>query len=848
MDPYRLPGNVIPSRYELRLEPDLESRSFAGDATIYLNVIESVAEIVLNAAELTIASATLEGGKEGLLPATIALEEPTERCRLTLPKVVDPGDYRLRLCFNGTLNDKLRGFYHSTYRDAAGAPRHLAATQFEATDARRAFPCWDEPAFKAVFSTTLAVDPALKAISNSRVHSESIEAGKRVVRFADTMPLSTYLVAFVVGDLEATEPILVGKTPLSIWCVPGKNHLTAFAQAISAFSLGFFERYYGMPYPGDKLDLLAIPDFAAGAMENLGAITFRETALLVDASTATHAEQERVADVVSHEIAHMWFGDLVTMGWWNGLWLNEAFATFMEMAAVDAWRSHWDRWTTFGASRSAAFAVDGLHATRPIEFPVAAPRDADAMFDVLTYEKGASVLRMLEQYIGPEVFQKGVRLYLERHAYKNTETTDLWVALGEAAGLQVKQILDGWIYRPGHPIVTAERRGDHIILSQERFTYLRASSDSEIKHQRWMIPIQLRLHGKDQTTSRRVLLSDSSTQVGFPADCRCLLVNEGGHGFYRVHYAPELLAALLDEGLDKLAPIERFNLISDSWASVQAGLMPLDDYLTMTERFRGERDKNVWTILLSSLQTLNRLLEVEERPGFQRLVRDRLAPAFAELGWTLRQGDSELTNQLRGELLRGLGILGNEPGIQNHARALYSQPGVPRDANLDAAIVPIVAFGGDAAMYEIFFGAFQKASTPQIEQRYLQALTFFRQPELIERTLAGTLNGTFRTQDAPLLLRLLLLNVVSRNRAWQFIQEHWEEINRLLPFVGVRRLLEGLVGLVTPELERQAQSFVAAKKIDLGGKTLAQYFEQLRVLVALREREQTVFRAFLAGT
>src|SRR3989338_6634111 len=284
--------------------------------------------------------------------------------------------------------------------------------------------------------------------------------------------MSTYLLAFVVGELEATDPLMIGRTPLRIWCVPGKRHLTAFAGEIAAFSLAFFEQYYGLPYPGEKLDLLAIPDFAAGAMENLGAITFRETALLVDAEAAAHAELERIADVVAHENAHMWFGGLVTMSWWNGIWLNEAFATFMEMLAVDAWKPEWRRWETFGVSRAAALGVDGLHATRPIEFHVGAPREADAMFDVLTYEKGAAVLRMLEQHLGAEVFRAGVRDYLRAHAYGNADTVDIWAALGRAAGQPIPEVMDGWIFTPGYPLVTARREGGALVLAQPRFTSL----------------------------------------------------------------------------------------------------------------------------------------------------------------------------------------------------------------------------------------------------------------------------------------------------------------------------------------------------------------------------------------
>ena len=417
---YRLPSSVVPNRYELRLVPDLDAATFAGEETVTVTIREPVTEIVLNAAELAIQAVSIRDAAGTVVQGSAVLEEAQERARLLFPSALAPGEWRLTLAFTGTLNDRLRGFYRSTYKDAAGVTHTIAATQFEATDARRAFPCWDEPAGKAVFSVTLVVPAGLAAISNTAVVSEEpAEGGRRVVRFADSIKMSTYLVAFIVGELEATASVMVGSTPLRVWCVPGKAPLARFALDCGAFALDFFEKYYGIPYPGDKVDFLAIPDFAAGAMENLGAITFRETALLVDETAASHSELERVADVVAHELAHMWFGDLVTMVWWNGIWLNEAFATFMEMLAVHAWKPEWQRWVSFGVSRAAAMGVDGLHASRPIEFDVRAPRDCEAMFDLLTYEKGASVLRMLEQHIGPDTFREGVRLYLRWHEYEN---------------------------------------------------------------------------------------------------------------------------------------------------------------------------------------------------------------------------------------------------------------------------------------------------------------------------------------------------------------------------------------------------------------------------------------------
>jgi puromycin-sensitive aminopeptidase len=841
----------VPSRYDIRLEPDLTTLTFRGQQTVALEVTETISEVVLNAIELVIDSASLENDRGETIRATATLDEGTERCRLALASPAARGRWRLRLAFRGTLNDKLRGFYRSVYKDPSGVSRTMAATQFEATDARRAFPCWDEPSFKAIFAVTLAIDPALTVVSNTAIVSETLENGRKVVRFADSIVMSTYLVAFVVGELEATEPATVGRTRLQIWCVPGKKRLARFGQEIGAASLAFFEDYYGLPYPGDKLDLIAIPDFAAGAMENLGAITFRETALLVDETAASHAELERVADVVAHENAHMWFGDLVTMTWWNGIWLNEAFATFMEMLAVDAWKPEWQRWTTFGVSRAAALSLDGLHSTRPIEFPVTSPRDADAMFDVLTYEKGASVLRMLEQYLGAVTFREGVRDYLRTHRFANADTGDLWAALGRSAQQPIPAVMDGWIFRPGYPVVTVSRdQGGHLVLAQQRFNYLReplppATAEPE---QPWQVPVQLRVYAGGQPVEERVLLSEREARLRAGAGAEAIVVNAGGHGFYRVRYAPDLLDALLKR-LETLAPIERFNLVNDAWALAVAGLMPLTAYLDLTARFRGERDRNVWSVLTASLYALNRVVEPGDRRRLEALVRDRAMPTFTALGWTPRAGEDELTRQLRGDLVRAIGVLGNDPGVQARATELYrahvADPGAV-DPNVLPALIAVLAYAGDAARYDEFLRRFRAATTPQEEQRYLYALAGFHDPALARQTLERLINGEVRTQDAPFVARGMLMSVDTREIAWEFVKAHWDTMDRLYPKHGMRRLAEGVTGLATPELEADVRRFFDAKKPQFGGKVLAQYLEQLHVAVTLRRREGAALSGYLA--
>ena len=840
----------MPGRYDLRLEPDLDAATYAGEEAIQVEVREEVDEVQLNAVELTVTHVLAEGPDGARIEGTSSLDPESDRLHLRFPRALRPGDWTLRLAFRGILNDQLHGFYRSTFKDAEGRTHVIAATQFEAVDARRAFPCWDEPAFKAVFGVTLVVPEGYAAISNTApVREEPAGPGTRAVTFADTIRMSTYLVAFIVGELGSTEPVMVGKTPLRVWCVPEKVHLAEFARRAGAFCLDFFERYYGIPYPGDKLDLLAIPDFASGAMENLGAITFRETALLIDESAASHGELERVADVVAHEVAHMWFGDLVTMVWWNGIWLNEAFATFMEMVAVDAWKPEWKRWVSFGVSRAAAMGIDGLHSSRPIEFDVRAPRDCEAMFDLLTYEKGASVLRMLEQHIGPDTFREGVRLYLRWHEYENAETTDLWKALGEASGQPIPEIMDGWVFHPGYPLVSVRADGGRLVLSQRRFTYLEepAPNGPDEAPQLWRVPVTVRASVGGQATERKLLLAAAEDDLALPGAPEWAIANAGGHGFYRVAYAPALLDRLT-ANLAELAPIERFNLVADVFAQAQAGFAPAETFLDLIARFRDESDRNVWAAIIGGLAYVNRTIDDEAREPLEAFVRDRVGPAARRLGWEPRAGEDELTRQLRGDLLRAVGVLGDDHRIQAEARELYDRYRIDEravDPNVLPALIAILARAGGDAEYGEFLERFRNARSPQEEQRYLYALAAFRQPEQIADTLQRTVGGEIRSQDAPYVVRAMLASVWARGPAWEFVKGHWETMRRLYPPSAFRRLFDGVSALVTPEWEAEVRAFFPAHGIELGGKILEQYLEQLRIGVRFRQREAVRIAAYL---
>lgn len=841
---HRLPLTVTPERYELRLAPDFAAATFAGEERVSIEIHEPVRQIVCNAAELELRTVSVMRAGGNVIQGSAALDGDNEQATLRFPELLDAGRWELRLTFSGLLNDKLHGFYRSTYKNAGGQERALAATQFESTDARLAFPCWDEPAFKAVFQVRLVIDDGLTAISNAPVVRENPlpGTGKKEVIFADSIKMSSYLVAFIVGEFEVTEPAMVGSVPVRAWAVPGKRHLANYAREIASFSLSFFSRYYAIAYPGEKLDLIAIPDFASGAMENFGAITFRETALLVDEKRAARSELERVADVVSHENAHMWFGDLVTMRWWNGLWLNEAFATFMEMLAVDAFKPEWRRWESFTVSRAAALQVDGLKSTRAVEFPVEKPEEAAGMFDVLTYEKGASVLRMLEQYLGADAFRDGIRLYLRRHEYGNAETTDLWDALEDSADRPVRALMDTWIFQAGYPLIDVKTDRDGLVLSQRIFRYL---ADGDGEERIWHVPVIVRAATARGVVELTALLSEPELRVPLPDGADWVVVNAGGHGFYRVRYSDDLLRSLKRGLQTDLLPVERFGLISDAWATTLAGLTPLTDYLRLIDLSRDETDLNVWTAVIGSCHHLRRILDEQQRQRLQQRIRGLLLPAVERLDWSPREGEAELESQLRGDLIGALGTLGADRACQEWARERYAQYEKEPDAvdrNLLPALVSILAHSGARPEYEKFHASFKSARTPQEEQRYLFALAAFRDGDLIEQTLKLALSGEVRSQNAPYLMRSLLLNTEARRKAWAFIKERWDDMIRRYPDNSIPRMCEGVIGLVSPELEAEVRDFFARHPVKQGAKQIEQHLERLRIAVACKERWNDLLR------
>jgi len=846
---YRLPRTAVPRRYDLTLEPDLAAATFGGTCAVALDILEPTNTLVCNAVDLDISEAWLTNpAGDRIEIEQLALDDDLERCTIELASVPVGNDWTLHTVFTGELNDKLKGFYRSTYTDVDGGERVIATTQFEATDARRAFPCWDEPDLKAVFGVTLIVDDDLLAVSNAgEVARTSTGDGRVAVQFADTMVMSTYLVAFVVGPLEATAPIDVGGVPVRIVHPRGKGHLTDYALEVAAFSLDYFTEWYGIPYPGDKLDLVAVPDFAFGAMENLGCVTFREALLLVDPERSSQPELARVTQVIAHELAHMWFGDLVTMRWWNGIWLNEAFATFMEILCSDAFRPEWDLWTDFCLSRTAALDVDALRSTRPIEYPVVSPADAEGMFDLLTYEKGAAVVRMLEQYLGTDVFQAGVRSYLARHAYANTETTDLWDALEEASGEPVRRIADSWIFQGGFPLITVDLLHDGRILSftQLHFRYLGdlgegdEAAENAQDAQRWIIPALLTQRGNGVTTLEKVLIEGDRTDLELVEPVEWLLANTEGTGVYRTAYDPGLLEALAVRAQTELSPVERYGLIDDAFAAVLAGRSDLVTVLQLVERFADETDLAVWQRIIGVLRTIDRLVvDDDARHILAGNVHGLLAPAYERV--RALHGPDDRARQLRGELFESLGSLGGDPNVAVEARTLHlaslADPDAADPAMVSAAI-DVIAATGDAHDFEDFLARSKAATTPQEQLRYLGALADFEHDALTDRLVALLLTDEIRTQDAPYLLRRALNNRTQGPRVWAFVAERWDDLLERFPSNSIVRFLEGIRSLTDPDTADSVLAFFETHEVPQGDKILAQHLERLEVGVALRARD-----------
>ncbi|NNN01830.1 MAG: M1 family metallopeptidase [Acidimicrobiaceae bacterium] len=816
-NPYRLTRDVTPSDYRIFITPDLKEATFAGRVEIDVDVHVATSRMTLHAIDLALGAATVTSGGTAYRSNEIVNDETYETATFIFDQALPTGSAVVEIAFTGVLNDLLVGFYRSTFVDSEGTTHTIATTQFEHSDARRAFPCWDEPSFKATYQVNLTVPTQLAAYSNSPVTSDiDLGNGQRTVSFAPTMKMSTYLVAFVVGPFEETAAIDVDGVPLRVVFPPGKGHLTELALESGAFALRFFAEYFDIAYPGDKMDMVAIPDFAFGAMENLGCITYRETALLVDSSSASLAEKKRVAEVVAHEIAHMWFGDLVTMEWWEGIWLNEAFATFMQVLCTNAFRPQWKMWVGFGVDRDAALQIDGLHSTRPIEYEVISPDDTRGMFDILTYEKGGSVLRMLEQYLGEQVFRDGIRHYLSTHSYANTVTTDLWDALEEVSGQPVRDLMNTWILQGGHPLVTLENG----VLSQQPFAYAPSSGASAIGDS-WLVPVLTRsLLGGE--TSRHLLAKDPITV----SDSAPVVLNAGGSGVFRSRYGAAELAQIAGH-VGELEELERATLIADSWASLFAGQITWDAFIA-TARGLGDQDEPTpWATIATAIDFAHRAIDEPQRPALSKVVHELFDHQFERLGWDGREGESELTPQMRAIVIGALGTAGEDLSIRAEAIRRFESNFMNGD--LARTILRIVANQNRPGDYETFLERYRNAASPQEEQRYQWGLAEFPD-ETTALDAAEKCFSEFRNQDAPIVLGILSRNETTGPSVWRFTTSRWAEAVEKFPPNTLTALALGIPTFIRDAaFADQVEQFHAQNTLSGEQRTVDQQIERMRI-------------------
>jgi puromycin-sensitive aminopeptidase len=855
---YRLPRTVRPVRYDLSLSIDPGAPRFAGSERIELVISEGVAEIVCNCAELEITSASLrpDTEAEGALAADAAsisaacqvrFDPGRERVTFIPPGPVGPGRYLLEADFTGLLGDKLSGLYRSRFTDDGGAERLIATTQFESTDARRAFPCWDEPDFKAVFAISLDVPEGLTAISNGpQVAVTGLPGGFRRVRFAPTPPMSSYIVAFVVGPLEASETVNAGGVLLRVLHVPGKGHLARFALHVGAYALRFFSDWFDLPYPGAKLDLVAIPD-RLGAMENLGAAIFVDSALLVDETSASAAELARVAGVIAHEIAHMWFGDLVTMRWWNGIWLNEAFASFMDLTCVSQFEPAWQSWTGHAGRRDEALLIDALHSTRAIEFPVARPDEAEAMFDVLTYAKGASVLRMIEQYVGAGRFRDGVRRYLRAHQFGNTDASDLWRAIGEATSdTSVLPMMESWVFRGGVPLVEVSQHDDALVLSQRRFLLL---DDGGEEAASWLTPVHIRFLNETPAgspPSARLVLGPQPVRLAAPAaGGGAPFANAGGHGYYRTRYDAACFGRLL-AAFSQLDGLEQLTLASDTWALALAGTGRLEDFLSLTAAVDEDCEPGVWDVVHDAVLLLDRTVPDADRPALRRWCGWLMAPVLGRLGWHAVPGESPRRASVRSVLIRDLGMIARDPAVIERARASAGPALSARDADpgTRGAILAVVASAGGQAEFGQLRHSYLRPDSPQDRRRKLDALIELREPGLAAAVLSMCLDG-MRGEDVAEVLRRMLGTRHGGATAWHFLRGNWDILVPAQPEKSVWRIMTGLSWLLgidddgsAPDAE-DARSFVAAHPLGGLHQLVDQSLELLDARLAFVRRERS---------
>ncbi|KAI9652074.1 MAG: Aminopeptidase 2 mitochondrial [Alyxoria varia] len=835
-----LPDNVKPTHYEVLLNPDLEKFTYSGLVRIDLDVKEDSSSITLNTLELSIDNASLTVGSKPAEEDKISSlqstqDEEAQTTTFALTKTVPKGSKaRLTIEFKGTLNNQMAGFYRSSYTGEDGSKKYMATTQMEATDARRAIPCFDEPALKATFQVTLTADEHLTCLSNMDVKEQKpVGNGKKSVTFNTTPPMSTYLLAFIVSELKCVESNDF-RVPVRVFAPPDQDiERGRFSVDLAAKTLKFYEDKFDSKFPLPKMDMVAIPDFSAGAMENWGLVTYRLVDLLFDEKTSGAGMKLRVAEVVQHELAHQWFGNLVTMDFWEGLWLNEGFATWMSWYSCNAFFPEWKVWQSYVTdSLASALSLDSLRSSHPVEVPVKKADDINQIFDAISYEKGSCVLRMISKYLGEETFLKGIRIYLKRHAYGNTKTTDLWNALSEASGEDVAKVMEVWTKYVGYPVVSVseDEKSNKVHVKQNRFL---RTHDVTPEEDKTLYPVFLALRTSEGVDESKTLF-DREGSFDIPKDDFYKL-NADHSSTYRTFYTASRLHKLGEAAKKGLLTVEdRAGMIADAGALSASAYQPSSSTLTLLKGFSSESDYVVWDQLTTWLANLRATWIFEEeatRDALGAFLRDIASPKAHSLGWTFTEKDDSITQQFKALMFASLGVSGDGKVVAAAKDMFEKFSNGDRGAinpNLRGAVYSIILKNGGGKEYDIILDEFRTAKTSDERNTALRSLGRAKQPELIQRTLAMALGDEVRSQDIYMPLGALRTHPDGIRALWKFMKENWDAlVERLPPSMS---LLSSVVSICTSGFTHKDQKadverFFEGKSTKGFDKTLAQSLE-----------------------
>lgn len=841
----RLSPFVNPERYQLTIQPNLKNFEFEGTETIHLAISKKTSEITIHSKDLKISDVVYRKGENVYQAETVSYNIKDETAIFDFGKSLPIGAGELYLKFSGILNDKMRGFYRSRYNHN-GLEKHMATTQFEATDARMAFPCFDEPAKKSIFDVTLYVPKELTAISNTietevREHS----GGYKVIKFAPTPKMSTYLLAFIVGDFEFIESKTKDNVLVRVFVTPGKKHQAKFALDTAVKILEFYNEYFDIPYPLPVLDLIAIPDFSHGAMENWGAVTYRETALLVDPEHSSATNKQWVALVIAHELAHQWFGNLVTMEWWTHLWLNEGFASYIEYLAVDKVFPSWEIWTQFAyADLGVALKLDALKNTHPIEVEVNHPSEIGEIFDEVSYSKGASVIRMLAEHLGEKNFRNGLRYYLKKHSYKNASTVHLWEAFEKVARKPVKKLMENWTSKPGYPLLRIIEQNNKFLISQKRFYSSVISKRNNSDKANWVVPIKL-ITNKFKTP-KTFLLNSKTLSIEKPKKS-WLKLNYGESGFFRTDYPAQMLSELKSPISNKKLPaLDRLGIIRDAFALAEAGDLPASQALLLTSAYANETDYTVWVEILSGLNTIRNLISDQNYfTKYNEFCCKILLNKESELGWKATKNEPHLKSLLRSLILNQLVNFKFLPAINKASKIGLKILQTPPD--IRSVVYAALANKGGEKMHEKFINLYNKSTLNEEQNRLGRALGQFEKIELLKKTLKFAISKSVRIQDTPQIFASVWANPLGRTVAWDFTKKHWGYLMKTYPPSGhiISRFIKPASVFTRKKDADDFKSFFKSHKTPGAERAVAQTLEKIQSNILWLERDNKHLENFI---